>query len=273
MSEKVPYTPSQTKRFEISPDEHSRTRVRFLRDLRTHLQAETGFEVGCALYGSLAKGKKLDRRIAARTDIDAIFYVDRDSVLQNFNSDSTPAGLKSDYNFVIGRWDRALGVSMPQIDFSKTQENDGQKINSTLGYVNKAIKKFTLDHIREYDYNVVYPPEAFVFPIALEGDYCVMDMIEEYEDAQKRNSEFDKNHWGLRFSLVFQLDLDGHLKKYRQAFMHQLAQKDPEERERIWRVVDSQMRGWERKGKIPENLESQFPDTFEKAYAYYKPHA
>lgn len=74
---KTPYTPSETKRYEIALDEFSQKRIHALHDIYRALKTELGVPLSFSIYGSLAKGKTLTAETAQNADID--MYVDLDS--------------------------------------------------------------------------------------------------------------------------------------------------------------------------------------------------
>lgn len=73
------YTPSQTKRFEISPDQYSRSRLDALVETTRELQTSTPL-IGIALWGSLSKGKQLTPENLSMSDIELTAFYDRNVV-------------------------------------------------------------------------------------------------------------------------------------------------------------------------------------------------
>lgn len=74
---KIPYTPSENKRYEVSEDQFSRRRIKFLRDLHHSLEKEFRIPISFSIFGSLVKGKILTPETAEYADID--LYIDLDS--------------------------------------------------------------------------------------------------------------------------------------------------------------------------------------------------
>lgn len=75
---KMAYEPSQEKRFEISGDEYSRERIEMIRLFYDKLRSFFGVSMGLVLFGSLAKGKKLDVETKENADIDFTLFIDLD---------------------------------------------------------------------------------------------------------------------------------------------------------------------------------------------------
>ncbi len=75
---KIPYTPSQIKRFEISSDPFSRERLAKVLEAYKQLKQEISFFAGITLFGSLSKGRKLDEHSARYSDINFVAFIDGD---------------------------------------------------------------------------------------------------------------------------------------------------------------------------------------------------
>lgn len=65
------------------------------------------------------------------------------------------------------------------------------------------------------------------------------------------------------------LDVGGGLAKYRKDFLRQLEEFDPVERELRWEAIIAAVKHYERKANIPQSIENQYPETYEKAVTYY----
>lgn len=74
------YTPSDKKRYEVSPDEFSRKRIQALRDIHHKLEAELGIPISFSVFGSLVKGKILTTETARRADIDMWIDLDQEDL-------------------------------------------------------------------------------------------------------------------------------------------------------------------------------------------------
>ncbi len=272
--DKVEYTPSQTKRFEVSQDEYSRTRLKFLGDMTQNICEITPFEVGVSVIGSLSKGKTLDKKTEGATDVDAIIYLDSDSVVEHFEDERTPVEVRDAYYFQIGKWDKLSslkGNPNLSINSSHIPDDPSKMVKAAQGYVQHNIPTF-MDNTNKANKKWSYfDQDIFVVPIAIKGENSILDMVEKYEKALEAHDEHGMERAVVIFSYVFGLDLGGHLKKYRQAFIKELQQKDPAEAEKLWGFVRDGVKRRERRNDIPENLESQFPATLEQASAYYIP--
>lgn len=76
------YTPSQTKRYEVSKDEFSTKRIRALRDIHHELEEVLEIPLSLSIIGSLVKGKVLTPETTERADIDVFLDVDIDTLPQ-----------------------------------------------------------------------------------------------------------------------------------------------------------------------------------------------
>jgi len=80
MSEKIPYERTE-RRFEISPDEISRERFKFIkREIFDKLREEFPGVINMTIWGSLSKGKELTPETAFASDIDMSVFIDTDKI-------------------------------------------------------------------------------------------------------------------------------------------------------------------------------------------------
>lgn len=275
------YTPSE-RRFEISPDEFSRERIRVLTGAYKEIKQELpdGFGFAMSLFGSLAVGKPLDTPSSA--DIDLMCYVDSDDLTTRFDE---LLGHDSKYKEC---YDKAL---QRHINWSKT----GVVLDSEWSVRSGAI---ALDSYEMIEYQI--GPAATAF-----RDYCrraIKSKLKVYDiddrdqltkhiwtgnisddaimqeaegllglingDRPKfENDSVEGREWQL--ALYWSLDIGGGLKPYRQRFLEQLQYMDPAEAERYWGMVNRSVRKFERKGIIPETAEGQYPATLRDALDYY----
>lgn len=84
------YTPSETKRFEVSQDPYSRARLRAVIDTARDLQQTDPFFLGVSLWGSLSKGKELTTELLPTTDIELVAFYDAEKFQES--------GLDENYN-------------------------------------------------------------------------------------------------------------------------------------------------------------------------------
>jgi predicted nucleotidyltransferase len=79
---------SHEKRFEVSKDSYSESRIRLVQRIFKEIKEKFPFDVGFSLYGSLSKGKVLKPETAEDSDIDLIVYVDSDDVAEGLDDSS-----------------------------------------------------------------------------------------------------------------------------------------------------------------------------------------
>ena len=73
---KIPYEPSEQKRFDISKDEYSRERLAVVKSFYETMRKSFDVSMGLVLFGSLAKGKELDAVKKDATDVDFTLFID-----------------------------------------------------------------------------------------------------------------------------------------------------------------------------------------------------
>ena len=272
--EKIPYVPSETKRFEISKDPDSLKRLQFVRDLHSDLLQSVPFDIGCVLAGSLSKGKKLTTETASNSDIDLFFFLDRESVIDNFSDPAMPQDILRTYWFMAGRLDLFMKMSnpdlvLPEIDYSNWKDDDEIKIKAARKFLTSQVKRTLSESQKKYQSFIKIDDEMTFIPISISGKDSLYDYarLKYPEEAHSRLGILDDR---LPLAWAFGLDVGRNMKKYRTAFIDQLSQLPSVEAHNIWNVVNESVRFWERKGEVPANLDDQFPSTFEKAKAYYK---
>lgn len=81
---KFPYSPSVNKRFEISDDEYSRERLIAVKSFYETMHHSFDIPMGLVLFGSLAKGKKLDSEKKDASDVDFTLYIDLDEYKRKY---------------------------------------------------------------------------------------------------------------------------------------------------------------------------------------------
>lgn len=269
--DKVAYIPSQAKRFEISKDPYSRERLAALRTLQDELVVQSPFETGVTLIGSLAKGKELTPKTKNAADADPKFFVDTDSIKRKFIDGTIPDGLRDKYNMYIGRWDRLPGITNFPLDISHIQEDESVQVLMGLKHVEQIVTRLAKQRWSGDKKRPGLLDMVVAYPIALKGKDSILDKVLQYEEAKKSGNLRKIANEEFTLPMVFGLDIGGGMKKYRQAFIKQLQEMDQSRGEELWGLVNEAVRFGERKNEIPENLESQFPATLERAAAYYNP--
>jgi hypothetical protein len=112
-----------------------------------------------------------------------------------------------------------------------------------------------------------------VYPISETGTHSILQTIQRLSQqwplTVRRESGYFDHYEAETVARFFHLDFGGGLKPYRRQLLRQLAGMNPDERDRLWGVVDVCVRNFERKGVIPVNAEHQFPSTYAEAVRYY----
>ncbi len=80
MSSTSDYTPYPYQRFKISADKYSQKRIKDLSRIRKELQDDYTIPISFVVYGSLTKGKILNKKLAREADIDFSVFYDIDDI-------------------------------------------------------------------------------------------------------------------------------------------------------------------------------------------------
>lgn len=240
--DKIPYIPSEIKRFDISEDEFSRERLRAVLEVYRELK-KVFPSIGFSLYGSLTKGKVLDEMSKTRSDIDLAVYVDANELLANAQELSLPTFAHHLSPAVI---DKRSILDMSELLKLTIAEFLSKKLHSEPSW--RSIG------------NVF---DLHIYPLAREEN--------GFEELYKKHqlAESGKPGGSRALSKIFRLDVGGGMKAWRQFVFDQLSAYTASDRERIWKEIDTSIREHERKGNIPQKIEKQFPKTFAEAKRYY----
>lgn len=259
---KVPYTPSETKRFDVSKDPFSRERIAAVHAAYKTLKEEVPFFAGITVWGSLSKGKALDEKTADATDIDFVIFIDRDDyrrTIEDFakREDFKPrkklSGIDQDPDFLERVRQGALEGGAEDYLLRRTVE----LINAN---VNKPVKLSTKVHAGEMEF----------ISVDSEKYDSLFSQVSGHDEAKEITKGLGpEDELWLAYASPFFLDVGGGLKKYRRAFIEQLMNEPPERAEYLWGIVVNAMRHWERKDVIPDRIKRSFPATFEEAKRYY----
>lgn len=235
LHKKIPYQPSQEFRYELSQDEFSRKRFETLMAIYKELQATIPeIPISFCLFGSLTKGKILDKETAKDTDIDLDIKFDNEAWKKEY-----PDGVQSFFcmnikNFIFNKMDKikdSLGleeISLETVHLSITPI-DSNSIRKTLSNIEHTEKEY----------------------------------IKNYPKIQIDNS--------ITLSHYFSLSVGEAVKKYRNKFLRELAEmEDTEKASRIWRTIRERVEEVERQYQIPEEARKQFPQTLEEALKFYE---
>lgn len=249
---KIPYTPSETKRFEVSNDPFSRERIAAVHAAYKVLKKEVPFFAGITVFGSLSKGKTLDEGSADKTDMDFVIFLDR-----------------SDYERTIEEFaKRDDFIPTPMIGASKERQlRDG-----AMDYVRKravGIIRVNVSHPVKLEERI-RAGNAYFIDLDDENLDSIYNRVDFHDEGKRvtRGLGPESELW-LAYATPFFLDVGGGLKKYRQAFIRRLQQEPPERAEYLWSIVLKAMKYWERNNVIPDRLTHSFPATFEEARKYY----
>ncbi|MBI1863500.1 hypothetical protein HYS00_05285, partial [Candidatus Microgenomates bacterium] len=207
-----------------------------------------------------SKGKKIDKNNDADSDIDTSLFVDADKLKETQDDIThTPEflGIMQDvqgntqYN-TEGMTDEQREQFLTQIGIEKFIVQKAQaKLSQLLGP--------RMPHVAMY-----------VNFISAKGDTSMYDSLarhQEITDEEKLRRPDIK--WSFRNAHFFMLDVGGGLKDYRKAFFDRLSQDSSARADDLWKVADKNIRGWERIGPVPPELEPYFPSTYSQAKAYY----
>lgn len=258
--EKIPYTASRTKRFDISEDSFSRERVRAAYHALCEVRQIHPFVVGGILLGSLTKGKVLTKETAPKTDLDLVVYIDLDEIAEEkWKKPNDP-----DFQEIS----QAVKMMYKMMGYPKEDRHNEVVATYVDTLVRKAIdKELSQDNKFEGGDN----PGLKVRPISFKGEDSIFGTVEsvgKYVNLARPSTSLAPAVYSS-VSLVWGLDLGGGLKQYRQAYLKELRELPLEKREHHWSIVAYLISFFERNWDIPENLKRFYPQTFDEAVKYY----
>lgn len=305
---KVPYNPSNEKRFEISKDEYSRERLQSIKSFYENIHSKFNISMGLVLFGSLAKGKELTDTTKDEADVDFTLYIDIDEYREKYIEN-----LRNNKDFLNFEIRRLNGICQNFIERKLLIEVD-QKIRESIDLNQKEIE-FVQEKLK------IYSPDQFIFflavwhgyvdiydttsnqqdfsfrgkrqypierlkhllqitdvqalPIQISGESSIQSQVEivkhlnEDFDQDTAKKEYILNQERCGVARMFGLDIGGGMKRYRQAFIHELFLLPQEERTKLWDIVNDSVRIWERGNAIPGGMEKQFPKTPDEAALYF----
>jgi len=275
---KVPYVPSERKRWEISKDPYSRERVRklhdtykFMREALTYKDAQSGEEksvdIGVVLEGSLSKGKVLTDKTQRSADIDFITFYDLDELICHKDDilREHPFGV-----FAV-KYHETLDdlISDPIIKTEMDRTGD-------LGvYAQLVVSEAIRAQFAEAVDKNLPDPEKIVFrviPLAENGDESIFgSVMEKYKSSgNKALAPGLVRDYDYLVSMYFHLDIGGGMKKFIRGFLRQIDEMSDEERDNVWSFVRNAVEKTERGGEIPNEIRRQFPQTFFDACEFYR---
>lgn len=256
---KVLYTPSERKRFEVSPDPYSKERVKELHAAYKQIRkALPKISIAFTLGGSLTKGKRLTEETANSTDVDLYIFIDENDVENNYRR------MVSSNSHFAEIYQAELGYSTRK-EMEKIAAWRAVKDIIYESLERKLHDGTTLNQLKD-DY---YSDQ---FKIAMSGPNSIMGVLEAWEiermDYDRHFPQPNKAH----LAHVFQLDIGGGMKKYIQGFLRQLGEmdkKEPGKTEEKWQTVKFVLEDVERKRAIPEKVRRQYPQAFVEACRRY----
>lgn len=259
--EKVPYTPSTTRRFEVSHDHFSRSRLRSLLAARRVLHYEVPFFAGMSLFGSLSKGKMLDDESARTTDIDLIAYIDE----RRFQKTAEEFFTHTPYTYELH--DR---------DGTGSMAATGDRIVLVEDYVRRRTVEAVDTQLRALGSADCSTSVSVEFVGTEDSRFSLFNYVSSETwtiEQYRRNNGFSYTQAHAMASRpiagLFFFDIGGDLRKYRMAFMRELQSLPPEQRDRHWSTVWRSMRLWERSNQVPPDIRHEYPETFDQAIEYY----
>lgn len=250
--EKIAYTPSENKRFEISPDPFSRERVQALHAAYNQLRAEIpDVSIAFTLGGSLAKGKVLTEETAKAADIDLHYFIDKDELHAHAPEVAS------------------LASSLTGRSFG-SDEKGGKR--AAAGLVERALNRPLQDgsnllaHCERFYVDLLRGSASFI------DDHTIFDKVTLHREELKNWDFYYLRVTPKLIGQYFSLDIGGGMRKYIQSFLRQLEMQDakvPGDAEALWQTTRKAVEKYERGDVIPSNVIRQFPQTYEDACKYY----
>lgn len=305
---KISYEPSEKRRFEVSKDEYSRERIKTVESFYEKMRNYFDVSMGLVLFGSLVKGKILDKENQENSDIDFTLFVDLDEYrkkyIENLRNNTVFAGFEARRlgEFCSDSFERKkLIESIRNIESKREidwEEKDliEKKIQRYVpdqflfilaiwhGYINVSDS----DQSEQFFYrgkqaqdveklsHLLGIMDVQVWPIQFSGEFSIRSQVEKVRDIYEDNlkNESDRNKYLLMqgkigIARIFGLDVGGGMRMYKQSFVKNLLTEDSSEGEFLWHIVNESVRFSERENRIPESIERQFPETLQEAARHY----
>ncbi len=256
---KIKYEPSTRRRYDISPDEISRERVKWYMRAFKDFRAQFPVPVTITFFGSLTKGKVLDETIAHHSDVDAHIFIDAEAFATK---------TEEVINFMQER-----GIKVPDAFKEHPKflfrRQDSFK-NLFLQFLNQARQ----NDMRISDKKIV---EGLGFdPIAHSGPYSILSKVISYEEQERETHPDTEDYFWfdqsghLPVGMVFSLNAGGGMKCYIQSFLKQLSELPQETAERHWKAVLRATQKTDRPNGVTSELQPFYPQNFKEAEEYYK---
>jgi len=269
------YTPSEEKRFAVSPDSYSRERLKTIRSIYLDLKQELpDVSIAFSLGGSLAKGKELTADSAGTTDIDLYVFYDDEQARINYAHllQKNPA-----YTELFNKKVQIIRRRREERKEHPEEEYVGQVAGSEAvkEYINNFIKTKMRANLENMGFTeATFEKGCSIIPevITASEHNSIMDRLRKYEDSLGYPDYFGEHPQqasALSLAKCFYLDMGGGFKKYRQEFLKQLGVMGKATAEEKWQNVKNAIEGIERAGDIPDKTKPQYPQTFTDACKYY----
>ncbi|GEM_PF-4624549 len=261
--EKVPYSPSEARRFDLSHDEYSRERVKSLLTAYRTLKEELPFFAGLSVFGSLSKGKALTVETAQETDIDVFAFIDNDKYKETiYDFENTPEFQEFFQEY----------MKKPQYSAMDMERVRADNVRSaTERFLEKRLKQLVSQGItnQPVDEEKVSVETGFIAiedkPHSLYNHVAIRDEIAE---AGRGLADIELAV-DLPIAGAFFYDIGGGLTPYRKEFFKKLLSEPEEVAEKHWQTAVNAMKAWERKHNIPESIAQAYPPTLAEAVKYY----
>lgn len=237
--EKVSYTPSQNKFFEISKDPISQERKKVLMECFRDLnKLFSGLDIGFSLFGSLSKGKPLDTvDVAESSDVDLLVL---------FSREKFQALFKSGRNMFLSM----IAKTEPDSNFANANEED-----KVLFLFEKYIRVYINNELKT-NINCHYKQETGVMALGM-SDESFSKKLEEFDLAPQLAVTF------------FGYDLGFGLRGWQVKFLEYIKKQEKVVRDVFWDRVKQACLEFLRNGDLPEKVIQQVPNTFEDACKLY----
>lgn len=237
--EKVAYTPSQNKFFEISKDPISQERKKVLMECFRDLnKLFPGLDIGFSLFGSLSKGKPLNTpEVAESSDVDLLIL---------FSKEKFQALFKSGQNMFLNM----IAKTEADPDFENADEED-----KILFLFEKYIRVYINNELKT-NTNCHYVQETGIMALGMSED-SFSKKLEEFNLSPQLVVTF------------FGYDLGLGLRKWQVKFLGYVKEQDEMVRNVFWDRIKQACLEFFRNEDLPEGVLKQVPETFEAACKLY----
>ncbi len=257
--DKVPYVPSNKKRFEISDDFTSRERIYNLLELYKKInETFSEIEVAFSLFGSLAKGKKLSRENRKSADLDLVVYYNANTLQDDVVWDSY---LKKN-TYLLSEYESELKKKAQS--FFRVDEPTKNDLNEVERLFKKEIRNYLFEKCLKKIVGLINDTGVSIFLENFSSN--TKEKPEEYLLNLLINKSPFETSEDLLFAL-FGLDIGGGCKKYIQRVLVLIKKRD--DSEKLWQEIRRGIIKWEGRENSNKSILDKYPKTFEDACKYY----